>query len=170
MWLRTSNSRITRSSCLKKMQISGSCLNLPESKYRVETKDLQIVRWLRGKESTCQCRRHGFNPWVRRFLGEGSGNHLQYSCLGNPIDGGAWQTTVHKVAKSWTGLSVQTTTVVHKCCFCFQLQTVKSRPAVQETRVQSLSWEDPLKKEMATYFSILAWKIPWWRILVGYSP
>ena len=70
----------------KKMQISGSCLNLPESKYRVETKDLQIVRWLRGKESACQCRRHGFNPLVRRFLGEGSGNHLQYSCLGNPME------------------------------------------------------------------------------------
>ena len=75
--------------------------------------------------------------------------------LSRKSHGGAWQTTVHKVAKSWTGLSVQTT-VVHKCCFCFQLQTLKSRPAVQETRVQSLSWEDPLKKEMATYFSILA--------------
>ena len=30
-----------------------------------------------------------------------------------------------------------------------------------ETQVQSLSWEDPLEKEMATHFSILAWKIPW---------
>ena len=34
-------------------------------------------------------------------------------------------------------------------------------PAVQETRDQSLGWEDPLEKEMATYSSILAWKIPW---------
>ena len=40
-------------------------------------------------------------------------------------------------------------------------QTVKNLPAVQETQVQSLGWEDPLKKEMATHSSILAWKIPW---------
>ena len=38
---------------------------------------------------------------------------------------------------------------------------VKSLPAVQETRVRSLGWEDPLEKEMATYSSIDAWKIPW---------
>ena len=38
---------------------------------------------------------------------------------------------------------------------------VKSLPAMQEIRVQSLSQEDPLKKEMATHSSILAWKIPW---------
>ena len=40
-------------------------------------------------------------------------------------------------------------------------QTVKSLPAVQETWVQSLGWEDPLEKEMATHSSILAWRIPW---------
>ena len=38
---------------------------------------------------------------------------------------------------------------------------VKCRPAMQETRVQSLSWEDPLEKETATHSSTLAWKIPW---------
>ena len=38
---------------------------------------------------------------------------------------------------------------------------VKNLPAMQETQVQSLDWEDPLKKEMATNFSILAWEIPW---------
>ena len=38
---------------------------------------------------------------------------------------------------------------------------VKSLPAVGETRVQSLGWEDPLKKEMTTHSSILTWKIPW---------
>ena len=37
--------------------------------------------------------------------GEGNGNPLQYSCLENPMDRGAWQATVHRVAKSWTGLS-----------------------------------------------------------------
>ena len=39
------------------------------------------------------------------FPGEGNGNPLQYSCLENPKDGGAWCATVHGVAKSWTGLS-----------------------------------------------------------------
>ena len=41
------------------------------------------------------------------------------------------------------------------------LQSVKNLPAVQETRVRSLGWEDPLEKEMATHSSILAWKISW---------
>ena len=40
-------------------------------------------------------------------------------------------------------------------------QSVKNLSAVQETGVQSLGWEDPLKKEMATHSSILAWKISW---------
>ena len=47
----------------------------------------------------------GSNPGSRRSLGEGNGNPLQYSCLENPIDRGAWQATVHGVAKSWTRLS-----------------------------------------------------------------
>ena len=38
---------------------------------------------------------------------------------------------------------------------------VKHLPIMQETQVQSLGWEDPLEKEMATNSSILAWKIPW---------
>ena len=40
-------------------------------------------------------------------------------------------------------------------------QLIKNLPVVQETRVQSLVWKDPLEKEMATHSSILAWKIPW---------
>ena len=39
-------------------------------------------------------------------------------------------------------------------------QTVENRPAMQETQVQFLGWEDPLKKGMATDSSILAWRIP----------
>ena len=38
---------------------------------------------------------------------------------------------------------------------------IKRLPAMRETLVQSLSWEDPLEKEMATHSSTLAWKIPW---------
>ena len=40
-------------------------------------------------------------------------------------------------------------------------QMVKNPPAIQETQVQSLGWEDPLEKGMATHSSILAWRIPW---------
>ena len=39
-------------------------------------------------------------------------------------------------------------------------QSVKNPPAMQQTQVQSLGWEDPLEKEMASHSSILAWKIP----------
>ena len=49
-------------------------------------------------------------------------------------------------------------------------QTVKCLSAIQETRVRSLDWEDPLEKEMAAHSSILAWKIPWMGNLVGYCP
>ena len=40
-------------------------------------------------------------------------------------------------------------------------QSVKNLPTTQETRIQPLSGEDPLEKEMAAYCSILAWEIPW---------
>ena len=40
-------------------------------------------------------------------------------------------------------------------------QMVKNLTAMQETRVRSLGWEDPLETEMATHFSTLAWRIPW---------
>ena len=44
---------------------------------------------------------------------------------------------------------------------------VKKLPTMWETWVQSLGWEDPLEKGMATHSSILAWKIPWTEELVG---
>ena len=47
---------------------------------------------------------------------------------------------------------------------------VKNPPAMQETWVQSLGQEAPLEEGMATHFSILAWRIPGQRSLVGYSP
>ena len=40
-------------------------------------------------------------------------------------------------------------------------QVVKNLPAMRETQVQSMGWEDPLEKGMATHSSILAWTIPW---------
>ena len=49
-----------------------------------------------------QSRRHGFFPGSGRSPGEGNGNPLQYSCLGNPMDRGAWWATVHGVVESDT--------------------------------------------------------------------
>ena len=66
------------------------------------------------------------------LLGEGNGTPLQYSCLENPMDGGAWWAAVHGVAKSQTQLSDFT--------FTFHFH----------------AWE----KEMATHSSVLAWRIP----------
>ena len=63
----------------------------------------------------------------------GNGTPLQYSCLENPMDGGAWWAAVHGVARSQTGLSDFTLT------FHFHA----------------------LEEEMATHSSVLAWRIPW---------
>ena len=82
-----------------------------------------LPRWLNDKESACQCRRRrrrgpkeerrgpkevstqgGLILGLRRSPGGGNGNPLQYSCLGNSMDRGAWWATVHGVTKSWTWL------------------------------------------------------------------
>ena len=64
--------------------------------------------------------------------GEGNGTPLQYSCLENPMDGGAWWAAVHGVTEGWTRLSDFT--------FTFHFHA--------------------LEKEMATHSSVLAWSIP----------
>ena len=58
-----------------------------------------------GKVSACNVRDPGSIPGLGRSPGEGNRNTLQYSCLENPMDGGAWWATVHGVAKSRTRLS-----------------------------------------------------------------
>ena len=85
-----------------------------------------------------------------------------------------WRVTVHGVAKSQTQFSNWTTEGSYDLAFLFSLkesylikgsslvaQPVKNLPAMWETWVPSLGWEDPLEKEKATHSSILAWKIPW---------
>ena len=71
--------------------------------------------------------------WKHSNLCSGNGTPLQYSCLANPIGGGAWWAAVHGVATSWTRPSNFT--------FTFHFHA--------------------LEKEMATHSSILAWRIPW---------
>ena len=58
-----------------------------------------------GKESACRAEDLGSIPGSGRSPEEGNGNPLQYSCLENPMDGGAWWATVHGVTKNRTQLS-----------------------------------------------------------------
>ena len=116
-----------------------------------------------AKESACNARDPGLIPGSGRSSGEGNGNPLQYSSLENSMDGGAWQASVHGVTKYWTRLS-------NFSFFWASLvaQLVKNLPAMQETWVLSLGWEDPLEKGKATHSSVLAWRIhelysPWGR-------
>ena len=56
-----------------------------------------LPSWCIGKESACQCRRcrrHRLNPWVGKIPWKRECNPLQYSCLENPMDRGAWRATV----------------------------------------------------------------------------
>ena len=56
------------------------------------------------RESACSAGDLGSITGLGSLLGEGNGYPLQYSCLGNSMDRGAWWATVHEVAKSWTRL------------------------------------------------------------------
>ena len=58
--------------------------------------------WFSSKESACNAGDVGLIPGSGRSPREGNGNPLQYSCLENPMDRGAWQATVHGVAGSQT--------------------------------------------------------------------
>ena len=60
-----------------------------------------------GKESACSAGDPGFIPGSGRPPGEGNGNPLQYSCLGNRMDRGAWQATVYAVPRIGHGLATK---------------------------------------------------------------
>ena len=62
-----------------------------------------------GKESACNAGDAGSIPGSVRIPGCGYGNLLQYSCLENSMDRGAWEATVHRVTKSWTQLKQRST-------------------------------------------------------------
>ena len=77
--------------------------------------------WLDGKESICQCRRCkrcGFNSWIWKISwNRKMVTHSSISCLKNSKDRGAWRAIVHRVAKSWTWLSIHTHTQAHKSLY-----------------------------------------------------
>ena len=65
-------------------------------------RNVGLTWWFSSKESTFQCRRCGFNPWVGKIPCKRKWQPTQYSCLGNPINRGAWWATVHRVTESDT--------------------------------------------------------------------
>ena len=64
------------------------------------------------------------HSWVGRSPGEGNGNPLQYSCLKNPMDRGAWWATVHGVTKSQAWLSDRGDTYAHKDISCYKVKAI----------------------------------------------
>ena len=85
-----------------------------------------------SQDNSYMCSSYKIFKKSRPIFGEGNGTPLQYSCLENPMDGGAWQAALHEVAKSRTRLSDFT--------FTFHFHA--------------------LEKEMASHSSVLAWRIP----------
>ena len=74
-----------------------------------------------SKEPTCQCRRHKrcrLDPWVGKIPCRRKRQPTSVFLLGNPMNGGAWESTVHRVAKSWTRLKRLS---LHACIFFFQV-------------------------------------------------
>ena len=63
--------------------------------------------------------------------------------------------------RNWRSKGLKKTSTLHQANASLVAQMVKNLPSLQETWVQSLGWEDPLEKGMATHSSILAWRIPW---------
>ena len=68
----------------------------------IDMADLGFPGGSHSKATTCDAGDLGSIPGSLRSPGEGNGNPLEYSCLENPMDRGAWRATVHGVAKSWT--------------------------------------------------------------------
>ena len=76
----------------------------PKASWRKHNQYPGLPWGLSNKESTCNAGELGLIPGLGRSPGAGHGNPLQYSCLENLMDRGAWWATVHRVAKSWTRL------------------------------------------------------------------
>ena len=73
----------------------------------INKNNIELPWWLSGKEPACQCLRHWFNLSAGKTPGDGNGNPLQCSYLGNPMHRGAWWATVYGVAKNWHDLATK---------------------------------------------------------------
>ena len=107
-----------------------SCLENPVDRGAWQATIHRIAQnqiWLKQ-----HCKHNEYLAVFKTRNGEGNGTPLQYSCLENPMDRGAWKAAVHGVAEGWTRLSDFT--------FTFHFHA--------------------LEKEMATHSSVLAWRVP----------
>ena len=122
-----------------------------------------LLRWGRVRNPPTNAGDASWIPGPGRFLGVGNGNPLQYSCLENSRDRGAWQATVHGVTETWTRLSTQSFNLRDKL---FQVVlVVENLPAnagdIRDVGLNQEGREDPREEEMTTHSSILAWRSPW---------
>ena len=99
---------ITLYEWLENMKISQSLFSYTVAKrHSLQKKKKVLLWWLSGKESTCNVGAPGDEGLILGFgrsPGGEHGNPLQYSCLENPMDRGAWQAIAHRVTKSQTWL------------------------------------------------------------------
>ena len=90
---------------IKRKLVDGKMVVVSNFTLTMEIIRVGLPWWLRVKASACNVGDLSSIRGLGRSPGEGNGNPLQYSCLKNPMDGGAWWATVHRVAKSQTRLS-----------------------------------------------------------------
>ena len=88
----------------EKSRITGSFIGLPTNSTTPLYRE-GFPGGSDGKEPACSAEDLSSVPGLGRSPGEGNGNPLQYSCLENPRERGAWWAAVHWVTKSWTGFS-----------------------------------------------------------------
>ena len=129
-------------------------------------------------------RRPRFNPWARKIPWRRKWQPTPAFLLGNSMDRGTWWSVTNMVSKShrisfffflfnlWLHCTFFAFSLKLIICLVFPFtslfclaslvpQLIKNPPAVRETWVQFLVWEDALEKGKAAHSSILAWKIPW---------
>ena len=133
------------------MKTADVCLQEPKLRKMgqalfIPARDYDVLTWHPlGFSQTTQPKyknrdQHDFSPCAGATAG----------CLFFSYTNKSWQTSYNQ-ALSWC------TTL----CPMLAAQMIKNLPAMQESQVPSLGWEDPLEKQMATHSSVPAWKIPW---------
>ena len=121
-----------------------------------------------GKESACNAGDLGSIPGSGRSPGEGNGNPLQYSCLENLMDRGAWRATVHGVTRVGHDLATKLPTILGPSLVA---QRVKCLPAMWETRFHPWIGKIPRRRKCdPLWYSCLENPTGRERSLVGYSP
>ena len=124
-----------------------------------------------GKECACSAGDLGSVPGSGRSTGEGNGNPLQYSCLENSMDRGAWQATINGVSKVRHNLATKPPPMTNEGFPGGASGKVSSCQCRRhETRVRSLGRENSLQDSTPTHSSILAWRILWTEEASCYSP